>query len=90
MLLLLDKMHIREDLVCDKHSGALVGFTVVNSIAKPPKSGNCRSEGKIQMSAKKICHYQSIPAKLRSDMFMQSSYVASTSNGINVLRLLLL
>ena len=27
VLLLLDEMHIREDLVYDKHSRALVGFT---------------------------------------------------------------
>ncbi len=32
MLLLLDEMHIREDLVYDKHSGELVGFTNLGSI----------------------------------------------------------
>ena len=32
VLLLLDEMHIREDLVYDKHSGALVGFTDLGSI----------------------------------------------------------
>ena len=32
VLLLLDEMHIREDLVYDKHSGALVGFTNLGTI----------------------------------------------------------
>ena len=32
VLLLLDEMHIREDLVYDKHSGELVGFTNLGSI----------------------------------------------------------
>ena len=32
VLLLLDEMHIREDLVYDKHSGALIGFTDLGSI----------------------------------------------------------
>ncbi len=32
MLLLLDEMHIREDLVYDKHNGELVGFTNLGSI----------------------------------------------------------
>ena len=27
VILLLDEMHIREDLVFDKHSGRLIGFT---------------------------------------------------------------
>ena len=31
-VLLLDEMHIREDLVYDKHSGAMVGFTNLGDI----------------------------------------------------------
>jgi len=32
VLLLLDEMHVREDLIYDKHSGALVGFANLGSI----------------------------------------------------------
>ena len=34
VLLLLDEMHIREDLVYDKHSRALIGFTDLGSISR--------------------------------------------------------
>ena len=32
MVLILDEMHIKEDLVYDKHTGELVGFTNLGSI----------------------------------------------------------
>lgn len=32
MILLLDEMHIREDLVFDKHTGAMVGFANLGDI----------------------------------------------------------
>ena len=33
VVLLLDEMHIREDLVYDKHTGELIGFTNLGDIA---------------------------------------------------------
>ena len=34
MILLLDEMHIREDLVFDKHTGAMVGFGNLGDISE--------------------------------------------------------
>lgn len=32
VIIILDEMHIREDLVFDKHSGALIGFTNLGEV----------------------------------------------------------
>ena len=32
MILLLDEMHVKEDLVYDKHSGAMIGFANLGDI----------------------------------------------------------
>ena len=39
VILLLDEMHIRDNFVCDKHSGALLGFSNLGDINTHAPSG---------------------------------------------------